>query len=526
MLPPAVLGLPSKFVNYRPKQFEVALDIAAATRRFSLFQGSVGSGKTLTLNTVAKLHGGRALTLVGTKSLQDQACADFPQLKLIKGSDNYRCTDSLRSGKSTCAADSDGSTHCRWRRRVIDGERVDTQCPYLNAQREARESDSPITNYAYHLALGQHDSQAIGSFDLLLADESHGILGWLTDACAITFTAVELRALSLDAPPVTPDAPQWLLWSLAAVEVVKDAYRTARDRHVPAKRLNEIADLGKRCRALLNASTAVTADGALWVCEGTRIGARYVPVWPGAYAEEKLWRGVPRVVLSSATLTHEDAKHLGLTRNDYTWHEVDSGFEAARCPFYYLPVARVDKGTSEGTWKLVVNEMDRFIGPRLALGRRGVIQATSYDWADKVVKYSRYAEQMVTHKRHNARDTVRRFERMEGPPILVSPVVREGHDFLNSVCRFQVIVKLPSPNSQDAVIRARCASDKSYRNHLTARTLEQQVGRGMRTESDWCESLIVDTHFGDWFRYRGPFTASFKATWRQVETSPPPLVLE
>ena len=207
--------------------------------------------------------------------------------------------------------------HCVYRRR--DSARL---CTQLAAQQAARETDLVVGNYATWLAVGRYTPDALGTFDTLWADEAHSCLEWLTDACTLEFTSRELHTLTLDTPPVGDDSTALATWAMVAVEVARDAYRVARDSHASQETLAALTDVGKRLRELCD---ACVSDDAQWVCERDRDVYKALPVWPARFAEAKLWRGIERIVLSSATLTHEDAKHLGLSRanDEYSFHELD-----------------------------------------------------------------------------------------------------------------------------------------------------------------------------------------------------------
>src|SRR5258707_8109244 len=76
--------------------------------------------------------------------------------------------------------------------------------------------------------------------------------------------------------------------------------------------------------------------------------------------------------------------------------------------------------------------------------------------------------------------------------VLVSPSVMTGWDFPDSQCRFQILAKLPFPDTRSKITQARQALDKDYGPYLMMQNLVQAVGRGMRSKTDWCETLIVD----------------------------------
>jgi Rad3-related DNA helicase len=42
-------------------------------------------------------------------------------------------------------------------------------------------------------------------------------------------------------------------------------------------------------------------------------------------------------------------------------------------------------------------------------------------------------------------------------------------------------------------------SDKDYAGYLAMQKLVQACGRGMRGPEDWCETLIIDDTFADYF---------------------------
>jgi Rad3-related DNA helicase len=102
---------------------------------------------------------------------------------------------------------------------------------------------------------------------------------------------------------------------------------------------------------------------------------------------------------------------------------------------------------------------------------------------------------MLGHTTRTARDTIAAFMRAKAPCVLVSPSVEEGYDFAGDMCRYQIIAKVPFVDMRSLLMQARVRSDKNYSNYLTALSIIQQVGRGMRAEDDWTETFIIDDHW-------------------------------
>lgn len=87
----------------------------------------------------------------------------------------------------------------------------------------------------------------------------------------------------------------------------------------------------------------------------------------------------------------------------------------------------------------------------------------------------------------------------------------EGIDLPDEQCRWQVLLKVPYPSMGDSrvsyLIDEEGDWDWYYDN--TARSIMQAVGRGVRSEDDYCSFYVLDRSFldvlkratfPDWFR--------------------------
>lgn len=103
-------------------------------------------------------------------------------------------------------------------------------------------------------------------------------------------------------------------------------------------------------------------------------------------------------------------------------------------------------------------------------------------------------------------------------------LVVEGYASHNSACRYQIVGKLPFPSTQSKIIQARAATDPDYIPYLMTQALQQMVGRGVRSETDWCETLICDDHYS-WVRkkYASHFKDWFTEAVRWSDLLPKPM---
>ncbi len=280
--------------------------------------------------------------------------------------------------------------------------------------------------------------------------------------------------------------------------------------------LNDLTRLGKDLARLSKVQKSEE-----WVVERTSKGVQLTPLWGRPYAEQYLFRGVKRIVLSSGTITRDDAIELGCNPSDIDMIEVDSAYSRKRRPFYYIPTVPVDHRMSIGQKKFLVNRIDQFCEPRIGL-YKGLIHSRSYDYQSDIMSMSEWAEFMMSHKRGDTERAVQEFFESQPPNVLVSPTITEGFDFFGDRARFQIIWKVPFVNRQDLLTDARCKSDNTYATRVISRTILQIALRIIRSADDWGETAIFDTHFGH-FRRDGIFPNWFRSAWKECRVLPEPL---
>ena len=174
-----------------------------------------------------------------------------------------------------------------------------------------------------------------------------------------------------------------------------------------------------------------------------------------------------------------------------------------------------------------MKRMDQIIEKRL--DRKGLIHTVSYDRAQYIYQHSRFAKHMLMHDRGRSQDAVEAFRALPAPTILLSPAVSTGVDFPYQDCLYQIIGKIPFPDTRASLLAARCKADPGYHSHLAADELVQMTGRPMRAADDYCETFIIDDQ-ASWFVWRGKKEGLFPQWWleayRQKDQFPVPLPLD
>lgn len=544
---PVDLGLPPRFPSFRVypgfDQLAVAQDLAAgfAGRQFQMLQASTGSGKSITSATVAALlvrekaqrtpdEPFRWLVLTGTKGLQVQYSDDGLAQCSVVGHRNYPCMPTHRLSPGMISAEDPDDPEFRCMAIPRD------TCGYLIDTTRARESSGVagvVGNYAHWLSLGRYsDPKLLGEFDLLVLDESHSAPEWLTRAMQIYLSPFAIgKVLGINGPYRMPPAAytkieEWNEWFSELAAQVEERYQylaTAKD--APGARRAE--RLSRELALLKIAASPEDHEYQQWtepwvvIPQDQRPGYVFSPRWGSDFAERFLFRGIPRVLLTSATVTPQHAKQLGILPDAMRFREVPSPFDPRRRPVVYVPTTRVDYRMTDGQRWLLMRRIDQVIEAAIELGAgNGLIHSVSYDWANQIKADSAYSAAILTHRKDSAefQAALERFKAMGRAgqfAVICSPRMVEGVDLPDILCTWQIFVKCPFPDTQDPLEKVR-AKDPGYRNLVVAMKVTQLLGRPVRRIEDFATTFVFDDHWGQHVSKNCPFAQWVRAAFKTV----------
>ncbi len=536
MLPPPVdFGLPEQYIEWRPGQAEAVIRAMDSPNRMLGAVLPTGFGKSLMYMATAHLTRAKTVILTSTKALQRQLMRDFKVLDtcLIQGQRAYICEAMQPSGKLYGLYKGE-----RFMVTMVDhgpchlGVECELKlggCGYFDAVRSALRVDIVITNYAWWFTLVENLSIRLQP-DLLICDEAHDA----PDALAGALGADVMREDVYDilgqklGPAAAQTPAEWVSWARLSVN------KLTRMLEGTTPQTREAAQKLRRAQWLLRSLKRVTViEPPLLLASDAERGIRFDVVWAAPYAEQYLFRSVPKIVLTSATFSMHTAELLGVVPNDIDFYEAGDGFPTARRPVYVLrtpeplmPI-RVDHSMSADLERRWLDRIDDIVASRS--DRKGIIHCHSYKRRDAILARSRLRDggQLMSHGRHDTADRIRAFKASKPGTVFVSPSITTGYDFPYDECEYQIIAKIPFPDSRDPVVAARTLIDRKYPAHVAMQKLVQAVGRGMRAEDDACETFIVDEH-SRWFLSKHADLAPrwFRKAIKRTESlpAPPPLV--
>ncbi len=510
LLSPPDWGLPEKFDQWRPTQEEAITNALDSNKRFVAQCAPTGSGKSLIYVANAVLSNTRVCIITATKGLQAQLMRDFGSIGLcsIEGKSNYQC--GFKPG-FTCE---EGQIFgCPAKQSI--------QCPRQQAYIKARVSRFVVTNYSYWIAEWRY-GLGLGNFGLVVFDEAHHSPLQLSAAMQLKLSYREIEDLLGLRFPLSKELADWRDWAKreaaprAEMEVASIKSRIEGGSRVSAE-LDDLRKVQNVLRKLKVVATIVPAD---WVMEHTDHGYDLDPIDPSRYAESTLFVGLPKIQLVSATIRPKTLGLLGVKNGDADYFEYPSSFPQDRCPVYYVPTVRVDYRLDPQGYAVWQSRADQIISRRL--DRRGIFHTVSYQRRDSVLRNSQHRHFCVTNYQGDiTAEIVEQFKRQPPPAVLVSPSISTGYDFPYTAAEFNIIGKVPFPETRSAVMKARKERDPEYPFYLAAQDLEQARGRIMRAPDDRGETVIIDDHI-TWFarQYGHLFTKNFRV--KQLDALPPP----
>jgi Rad3-related DNA helicase len=479
---PSALGLP--YAAWRPGQ-RLAIRTAQYPRTsHTVINAPTGAGKSTVAAALPKLDPrARHVILTATKPLQDQYGEGFDFLVDLRGMSNYPC----RAAKEELRA---------WfpRRRGVIGcdegpchagvtcSLREEGCDYFDARRAFVASGSGLTNYDAWISNRRWGGAAspLGVADRLVCDEAHDLPDKLMTACAITvpYAIVDSRK--------TPRTIRgWKAWAENKLAELApgsdDDQRLKRDR--TERNLKQLQMIDRH-----------------WAWDRDARGFHFEPTVPRLLTHY-LFDDVGNVIYLSATITAATLELLGIERRDITEQIIRSHFPVERRPIYVVPSVRVDFRTMKdpyvvGRW---MDAIDAICEDRD--DRRGIVHSVSFERGRQIYHASHARRRMILHHQgESATEAVRRFRKAGERAILVSPSVTTGFNFAYTDAEFQIVPKLPVPDTRSAIMRARIKATPRYREHATMTKLVQSCGRINRADDDQGETFIIDGHMSWWYR--------------------------
>jgi len=513
MLSPHDLGFPDSFDQFRDCQHEAYEFALTSEKRFIAMGIPPGGGKSAIAYGLAKLFGGRTVILTATHGLEDQYRDTFigNRIAHIRGRRNYACWE---------------GGNCDDGRRMQCADKLG--CPYLCDFRSQDAANIVVTNYAYWLAANSR-GEGIRKPDTLVCDEAGLADGWLSNSLDFRFTERQSREAGLGFHASQRPGEDIEEWSGLAPRILQSAYDHLALVQLESKSSGRFTgkDFGRLRRAeeIYDAAyklSQFSKHDNNWICtrvDGSDEGRlwRFQCVWPGRY-KERLFQGIQRVILMSATLRPKTMQLLGIKRDDYEFKEWSRQFPAVNGPVIWVPTCKVkhdERWGNEDRQKWIERHDEIF---KWGSDRNGLTHTVSYARAKQIGEQlgSRYRIVLngaADPETATATQAFETFKQGDCGSVLVSPSFSTGWNFAGRTAEWQVLSKMPFLPPTDKLIAARTDQDFDYPWYMAGQELVQSSGRINRYPDDRGTTLIVDDnvkwllraagdHVPKWFKVR------------------------
>lgn len=505
-------GLP--FDAWRPGQ-RLATRYALASKTYhTILQMPTGAGKSTVAGMISQLDTQRVVTLTATKGLQDQYTHVMPHFYDVRGMSNYECL----------AAKTEFKSRFQSRRRMVmcdDGPCRDgalcslkeSGCLYFDRYRGALASRTPLTGYAYWFAMRRY-GRGLGMANRLLLDEAHALPEELMGAGRLE---VPVGIIEGNYPNT---AAAWQTWAAGRLQELK---------HTP----DGTEDLRSRKRRLTDTLERLTRIDDTWAWDSYGGAIIFEPTIPRLLLDNLTDTATCKsLVYLSATITPKTLDLLGIEPKDVTFHTFKSTFPVKRRPIYVVKSVRLDYRTDEDGLAWWASRIDRIMRPRL--DRKCLIHAISYARAQEIVRRCKYSDRFwVPRNAGELAMMVEDFRRADprSGATLLSPSIMTGWDFPYTDAEYQIVAKVPFPDTRSSIAKARMKATPGYRDHLTVQSLQQACGRINRASDDQGETFIIDDHARWFLKKAGKAGDGLLAEWFEealiyvdaVPDAPPPL---
>lgn len=525
------IDLKSNFSKFKSKSFrpyqEDAINFALESNKLiTVIWGPTGFGKSLAANCIGAAHSNFTY-LVGSKQLQNQLQSDFPEIEILKGRSNYPCN---LSSELTCAECIHSS--------LFKCPHKHGDCTYDNQKALVLNSPYRLLNYAYFLT----EANFVGKFSnqkILLCDEADSVESLLTDFISLSIPGYVFKKLNIKKPKYkTLDASHKLLDTIKWVEGEASDKVSNGLSKVSAELKSIDKDHPDSSKLLKRQQSLKTILGRFkifseyadesWIMEYQKSYNKFIPetlmfkpIWtPSELSEKYFFRHAKKFVFLSATFPPVQimGRLLGRDPNDIDYIDIPSNFPEENRKIFLNPVGNITAKTFDAEAKKVIYGYDilrkgPFTPPDTAkhipgikdiinfpehLNQKALIHCVSYKFADMILGIG--DPRIGTHNSKNREEVLDKFIRSRNPLILVSPSMERGVDLPDDLCRFIIFAKCPFLNLGDKLTSRRVYSGNLgnlWYKSLTAQTIVQGCGRGVRSKTDYCVTYMMDKQISD-----------------------------
>ena len=451
--------------------------------------------------------------VTNSKVLQEQYLKEFDFICNYKGRSNYFCD----MYNTDCA---NGKELCKLLKPVC------SYCQYDQAKLKWISCNIGLTNLHLFDTLSLFQKKVIGSrnSNVLIIDESHDFESVFSDYLSTKLSAKTLKKCGFTLKEIEDFDTMYI----SKIKKLDRYISFLQNTMVPEleKKLSEfeqtllnvsdnkrktqlstfIQNVESRLLSYKNLFTEYSEEPSNIVLEintskiETELTTQHI--WAFKHLEKNIWKNYDHVIFLSGTILNKGMFCYlnGLDPEISSYYEMNSPFPIKNRPIYYLKVGKMNYGSKEETFQKQVVWIKHFL--KKFKNEKGIIHTTTYE-IQKWVQENIFDDRLLFHETDDRNDILEKHINSKLPTVIVSPSFISGISLDDDLCRFSIILKVPYPNLGSKKIDARRKSNANYYTYKTISDLTQTYGRGIRSETDYCSTFILDSNFSDLMKYSG-----------------------
>ena len=508
---------------FREHQKEITIDAAVALYIEGYdnvaIEGPTGIGKSA-INYTLGMMSGDAFYTTPQKSLRNQLANDEALqngMHALRGRRDYTCGETGKNC-SDCPVNTRNDKSCKDM----------PACTYWNNKMKSIGSPIAALTFAYlivdkYLPPMAEDGSPISftNRDLLIVDEGHTLENQVASLFAgfkVSPWSVPVDVYGNTGNKIKRRARRG---DIKKYEQVRGEVSSVADR---ARRFVEVHSDDEReetqkkvekCESFLQKFKYMKeeiSEGRHWVVDiedvnhpdhnGKTKTINLKPVKVDRFLQKFVWSRSDKVILSTATMPYR--------QNPQEWFDrlgLEGKTKVIRKPMPFPKENRlihtgtiIDKfsgGGDDENWNKIVDKVYELAEKHD--GEKGLIHTASYARAEKLVDSLPSGMAMVDERGVDSDEMVEKWQN-SNKQILCSPSMTEGVDLKYDKCRWQVMLKIPYPNSHhDSRVAYMLNELKDWNWYYTTTGLEviQSIGRAVRAKDDEANYYVLDESFKD-----------------------------
>ena len=468
--------------------------------------------------------------ITSSKLLQDQYDQTFESINDLKGKDNYEC----KSYSCSCAQ---GSEFSRLNKTTCEA------CPYTSARESFISGGVSLTNFYLYILYALYNPKLLETRDarVLIVDECHELDEVISSFVSIKITEGIIKKFKfsnekdmisrLKVVNGITDYVEFLRYMNHEIantmeQMEKGMHSEPRVAKVDSRdlKISKVLDVKNKDVKVMLLITELKqyqlkieiflseykSNPNNWVLEkqyNEKLRQKELslePIWADDYLDKYVFSKYDMVFLMSGTILDKSlfCQLNGLDPDKAVYYEVESPFPLKNRPIFYMPIGKMSFKNKEDTFQKYIPYLKKILSKYS--DKKGIIHTNSFElanWIQRSVKDKRLA----FHDSSNKDEVLKMHVDSKHPTVLVSPSMDTGVSLDDDLARFQVITKIPYPSLASQKNKMRQSNNPDWYAWKTVSGIIQAAGRGIRSNTDYADTIIIDGSFGDVIRHSSKF---------------------